>query len=102
MTREERHRRANDEQIRLLRQELLSEDGNVAQQRAAALGIAGENIAYGSLTPQEAVAQVLTSPEHCMNLMDPHWTLFGGGVANGTVTTLFGTYWVQMFGTERR
>lgn len=102
MTREERHRRANDEQIRLLRQELLSEDGIVAQQRAAALGKAGENIAYGPLTPQEAVAQLLRSPEHCTNLMDPHWPLFGGGVANGTVKTLFWTYWGQVFGTERR
>lgn len=80
-------------------------DGSRALQRAAALGfagIAGENIAYGPLTPEEAVQQLLTSPEHCMNLMDPHWTLFGGGVANGTVTTLFGTYWVQVFGMERR
>lgn len=80
-------------------------DGSRAQQRAAALGFAGragENIAYGPLTAQEAVKNLLKSPEHCENLMDARWTLFGSGVANGTVDTLFSTYWVQVFGTERR
>lgn len=80
-------------------------DGRQAQQRAAALGFvgrAGENIAYGPMTAQEAVTNLLKSPEHCKNLMDAHWTLFGSGVANGTVETLFTTYWVQVFGTVRR
>lgn len=80
-------------------------DGSRAQQRAAALGfvgVAGENIAYGPITAQEAVQQLLTSPEHCENLMDPHWTLFGGAVNNGTPDTIFSTYWVQVFGMERR
>jgi uncharacterized protein YkwD len=80
-------------------------DGSRAQQRAAALGfvgVAGENIAYGPITAQEAVQQLLTSPEHCENLMDPHWTLFGGSVNNGTPDTIFSTYWVQVFGMERR
>ncbi|CAM3292338.1 hypothetical protein DESA109040_06905 [Deinococcus saxicola] len=34
--------------------------------------------------------------------MDPHWTLFGGSVNNGTPDTIFSTYWVQVFGMERR
>ncbi len=80
-------------------------DGNRPPQRVSALrfvGVAGENVAYGPITAQEAVQQLLTSPAHCENLMDPHWTQFGGAVNNGTADTLFPTYWVQVFGMERR
>ena len=66
------------------------------------MGVAGENIAYRPITAQEAVQQFLTSPVHCENLMDPHWTQFGGAVNNGTADTLFPTYWVQVFGMEGR
>lgn len=79
-------------------------DGTRAQQRAAALGfrgLAGENIHYGGTTPQEAIASLLKSPEHCENLMNPRYTLFGAAVGNGTPKTLFATYWVQVFGVEK-
>ena len=75
-----------------------------AQQRAEQSGFAGtagENIAYGPLTAQEAVRQLLTSPEHCKNMMEPYWTHFGGAVGNGTDKTIFPTYWVQVFGRPR-
>ncbi|WP_188902930.1 CAP domain-containing protein [Deinococcus aerophilus] len=80
-------------------------DSSTPQRRAAALGFVGavgENIAYGPITAQEAVQELLTSPGHCENLMDPDWTLFGGSVNNGKPDTLFSTYWVQVFGMERR
>ncbi len=80
------------------------QDRGRAQQRAERLGfrgVVGENIQYGAISPQEAVKQLLTSPEHCENLMDARWKLFGGAVANGTADTLFSTYWIQVFGTER-
>lgn len=80
-------------------------DGSRAQQRAAALGfvgLAGENIAYGPITAQEAVKDLLTSPGHCENLMNPRYTLFGGAVNNGAAGSIFPTYWVQVFGVETR
>lgn len=79
-------------------------DHTRAQQRAEQFGFvgtAGENIAYGPLTAQEAVKQLLTSPEHCKNMMDSHWTHFGGAVGNGSEKTIFATYWVQVFGRPR-
>ena len=79
-------------------------DNSRAQQRAEQygfVGTVGENIAYGPLTAQDAVKQLLTSPEHCKNMMDPRWTHFGGSVGNGTTKTLFATYWVQVFGRPR-
>lgn len=69
--------------------------------RAGFVGVAGENIAYGPLSAQDAVAQLLLSPEHCKNLMNPNWTRFGGAVGNGSVKTIFATYWVQVFGRPR-
>lgn len=75
--------------------------GSEPWQRALAAGFrgsVGENLAYGMLTPQDAVQSLLASPLHCENLMDARWTLFGASVANGTASTLFPTYWAQVFG----
>lgn len=77
------------------------QDGTGPLDRAAAYGFrggVGENLSYGPVTAQEAVQSLLGSPGHCENLMNPAWTLFGGAVNNGTATTLFPTYWVQVFG----
>lgn len=77
------------------------QDGSGPLDRAAAYGFrgsVGENLAYGPVTPQEALQSLLGSPGHCENLMNPGWTLFGGAVNNGTASTLFPTYWVQVFG----
>lgn len=75
--------------------------GTQPYQRAQAAGFngsVGENLAYGMLTPQDAVKELLNSPKHCENLMEPRWQLFGAAIANGTASTLFPTYWVQVFG----
>lgn len=75
--------------------------GSEPWQRAQAAGFrggVGENLAYGMLTPQDAVSELLRSPAHCENLMDSRWKLFGASVANGTASTLFPTYWAQVFG----
>lgn len=77
--------------------------GSEPWQRAQAAGFrgsVGENLAYGMLTPQDAVQSLLDSPLHCENLMDSRWTLFGASVANGSAATLFPTYWAQVFGAQ--
>ena len=76
-------------------------DPTLRAQRVGYRGGVGENLQYNAITPQEAIASLLSSPEHCLNLMDPDYTKFGAAVANGTGDTLFGTYWVQEFGTGR-
>ncbi|GGR28163.1 hypothetical protein GCM10008957_44230 [Deinococcus ruber] len=79
-------------------------DGSTPQQRAERLGYTGgvgENLQYNAVTPQEAIASLLSSPEHCLNLMNPAYTRFGAALINGRPDTLFGTYWVQEFGTLR-
>lgn len=78
-------------------------DGSTPMERAAAAGFrgsVGENIQYGAITPAEAVRNLLGSPGHCKNLMEPRWTSFGAAVNNGTAKTLFATYWVQVFGAQ--
>lgn len=62
---------------------------------------AGENIAAGQGSPQEAVAGWLASPGHCANLMNRDFTEMGAGYAlhrNGDLSI----YWTQVFGTPRR
>ncbi|WP_456833026.1 CAP domain-containing protein [Deinococcus sp. UYEF24] len=79
-------------------------DGSTPQVRAERAGYqggVGENLQYNAITPQGAITSLLGSPEHCRNLMDPRYTRFGAAVANGRPDTLFGTYWVQEFGTTK-
>jgi len=66
--------------------------------RAGFVGKAGENAVYDVVTPEEAMAGLLASPEHCLNLMNPAFTRFGSAIANAPFTNAFGTYWVQDFG----
>lgn len=69
-------------------------------QAAGFVGSVGENLAYGMITPAQAIDGLLKSPKHCENIMNPIWRLFGGAVTNGSTSTLFPTYWVQEFGAQ--
>jgi uncharacterized protein YkwD len=42
-------------------------------------GEAGENIATGFLTPRDAVAGWMASPDHCQNILDPDYRQMGTG-----------------------
>jgi uncharacterized protein YkwD len=42
-------------------------------------GEAGENIATGYLTPRDAVAGWMASPDHCQNILDPDYREMGTG-----------------------
>jgi uncharacterized protein YkwD len=61
----------------------------------------GENIATGYLTPRDAVAGWMASPEHCQNLMDPDYRDMGTGETPAPVGNWAGTpaTWTQDFGT---
>ena len=56
----------------------------------------GENIAYGTLSIEDAIAGWLNSPGHCENLMDPRFKEMGIAFApdSGEHREL---YWVQLF-----
>jgi len=74
-------------------------DGATMDARAANFGYAfwkvGENIAAGQLTARQAVAELLASPAHRANLLDPTFTEIGLAVKDGGQ---YGRYWVQEFG----
>lgn len=57
--------------------------------------LVGENIAYGPLSAEEAIAGWLKSPEHCENLMDPRFKEMGIDFAEGRGAQ-HGLYWVQL------
>jgi uncharacterized protein YkwD len=61
-------------------------------------GSAGENIATGFQTPRQVVTGWMGSPDHCRNILDPHYLDAGTGVSTQT----FGAYgpgtWTQDFG----
>lgn len=66
-------------------------------QQAGFRGSVGENLQHGGNTAELAVQRLLTSPGHCMNLMDPGWTVMGGAYA-AAETSDYGIHWVQLFG----
>jgi uncharacterized protein YkwD len=55
---------------------------------------AGENIAAGYATPEEAVEGWIKSPGHCVNLMSAKFTETGVGQAVGGPYRI---YWTQVF-----
>lgn len=57
-----------------------------------------ETLAYDALTPEEAVEVLLASPGHCRIIMDPRWTHVGIDANNGTPSSVFTTYWAQVYG----
>lgn len=60
---------------------------------------AGENIAAGQPSPEEAVAGWLDSPGHCVNILSPDFAEIGVGyvLAPGSV---YPHYWTQTFGAR--
>lgn len=60
--------------------------------------IAGENLAGGvSLeTAEQALTGLLTSDDHCANMMGPDYTEFGAGFVEGSGALTL--YWTQTFG----
>ncbi|HVW70299.1 MAG TPA: CAP domain-containing protein [Steroidobacteraceae bacterium] len=59
----------------------------------------GENLASGTLTPEETVSGWLGSPHHCANLMTARFTEMGIAFAVNAATDA-GVYWTQTFGTR--
>ena len=79
-------------------------DGSSPAQRITRSGYrwreVGENLARGIMTPEDAVAGWLHSPEHCANLMDPAFRHMGVAYAVNPRNEA-GVYWALEFGTPR-
>lgn len=84
--------------------EHLDRGGRTPADRVRAAGYAerrvGENIAYGALSTEDAIAGWLRSPAHCENLMDPDFTAMGIAYApeQGGHSDL---YWVQVLAAPK-
>ncbi len=61
---------------------------------------AAENIAAGQSSPEAVVGLWMSSPHHRANILDCRLREIGVGFAEGP-GTIYGTYWVQAFGTRR-
>jgi uncharacterized protein YkwD len=79
-------------------------DGSSPGDRATRAGYqwrsAGENVAGGQLTAKEVVAGWLSSPHHCVNIMDPDFTQMAVAYAINPKQEI-GIYWAQEFGRPR-
>ena len=80
-------------------------DGREVAERASEAGYrysrVGENIAAGQESPDEAVADWLTSPGHCANIMHPGYTEMGAAYAINAARETPRAYWTQVFATPR-
>jgi uncharacterized protein YkwD len=61
---------------------------------------AGENIATGFPTPRSVVTAWMASPDHCRNILDPHYSMVGTGVVGRPVVGFASgpATWTQDFG----
>jgi uncharacterized protein YkwD len=79
-------------------------DGSTPSERVTRTGYkwrtVGENLASGTLTPEETVNGWIGSPHHCENLMDPRFTQMAIAYAVNTSSD-GGIYWTQLFGVPR-
>jgi uncharacterized protein YkwD len=79
-------------------------DGSRVGDRASREGYGwrriGENIAAGQGSAEKVVAGWLSSPSHCANLMNRHYTEMGAAYALDK-TSDTSIYWTQVFGTPR-
>jgi uncharacterized protein YkwD len=80
-------------------------DGSTPPQRIERAGygayrLVGENIAAGSMTPEEVMKGWLASPEHCENIMDPRFAQIGIAFAVNVASSA-AVYWTQDFATPR-
>ena len=80
-------------------------DGSTVGDRAAREGYEwtriGENIAAGQGSIERAVSSWLTSPSHCVNIMQPDFTQMGAAYFVNPASDT-GIYWTQVFGTPGR
>lgn len=75
-------------------------DGSRVGDRAKAVGYsrwAGENVAGGTATLDDTMAEFLASPGHCQNIMNPNAVEFGAACVVGSEP--YRIYWTQVFGT---
>jgi uncharacterized protein YkwD len=81
-----------------------AKDGSNVGDRARSAGYKwariGENIAFGSNTPEETQAGWLASPGHCANIMNPAFTEMGAAYAV-SADNRSAVYWTQVFGKAR-
>ncbi|TWI57616.1 uncharacterized protein YkwD [Pseudomonas duriflava] len=79
-------------------------DGSQVSDRATREGYQwsriGENIAAGQGTAHKAVAGWLSSPGHCANIMNPHFTEMGAAYHVNEKSDA-AIYWTQVFGTPQ-
>lgn len=79
-------------------------DGSYADLRATRHGYRwqqiGENLAAGQHSVQQVVSGWLSSPEHCANIMNPHFTEMGAAYALNPDSDSV-SYWAQVFGRPR-
>lgn len=59
---------------------------------------AGENVAAGQRSPEEVVADWMSSPGHCRNIMSGKFTETGISYVRAEGGDRFGHYWTQKFG----
>nr|WP_315252172.1 CAP domain-containing protein [uncultured Duganella sp.] len=83
-----------------------AKDGSNVGERARRAGYnwtrIGENIAFGSYTPQEVLAGWLSSPGHCVNIMNSGFTEMGAAYAVTPEQRAGVIYWTQDFGKPRQ
>jgi uncharacterized protein YkwD len=76
-------------------------DGSSPGDRATRAGYAwksvGENVAAGQLSAEEVVAGWLSSPGHCVNIMDADYTQMAVAYVVNSKQEM-GIYWAQVFG----
>ncbi len=77
-------------------------DGSSAAERISDEGYdwsaVGENVAAGQASPEQVVADWLSSSGHCANIMDPRFEHMGIARAQGGS---FGVYWAQELARPR-
>ncbi len=79
-------------------------DGSSPTNRVQSIGykgVAGENIAAGSTTPEDVLAQWMNSPGHRANILNTDYQEIGVGyyfLANDTGSVNYNRYWTQVFG----
>lgn len=75
-------------------------DGSSAADRARSAGYrgaVGENLAGGQTSVRQVMNELLRSPAHCANLMDPAYRTAGAACVSNRSTT-YKTHWTQMLG----
>lgn len=78
-------------------------NGSSVEDRTRAAGYphaAGENLAAGQETAEDAVEAWLESPGHCVNIMWPHYRTIGIGYSPRVDDSTYRSYWVTNLGTR--